>query len=374
MICRSRYSCFGLWAIDLRRLHEPLDKLLAENPRESRPGPLMSYPSLTELTRNPHKSRGSMEKNWMFFGDKHGSYIHYDMGSQKRTFAKLLGGGLATVNLTDSFEIPCLKDAFNPQPRVGSWHQATNSLRLALCNRADPDCTPRGYNEVYFSLIHRKMKNPLELPLRYERFFIVWSAQPPFSMIGVSRYPILMANESTNGYEPEETWQDDAQQQALLQEGREGKPHWAKIFSYTVSIAWAWGRAPDAPEDKNFGYLDDEVILGIGVDDEGMVFSRVPARDLLQCLRSCPGRAPAPLYSAEQDDGPTWVLSGPSPKPPGNETEPGEDLKEATPSLGRTNGSAETVAAAREEREDAPPSNRTSVRPTAIAAAALEER
>lgn len=292
----------------------------------------------------------------MFFGDKHGSYIHYDMGSRKRTFAKLLGGGLTTVNLTDPNEMPCLRDAFNPDSSVGSWHQATNSLRLTLCDRGDPNCSPRTTNEVYFSIIHRKIKNPLDLPLRYERYFIVWSAQPPFSMLGVSRHPILMSNESTNGFEPEETWQDDPEQQRLIAAGREGKRHWARIFSYTVSIAWAWGRPVDAPEDKNFGYLNDEVILGIGVDDEGMVFSRVPARDLLQCLRACPARASVPLYSEEPDDGPAWLLSGPSPKPSIDDTTNPEAREAESEGVSRsapeTPGAAATVSVVEEARRD----------------------
>lgn len=290
-----------------------MERLLGSHPQIPTLGPLKSYPSLTEITRNPDKTRGGMEKNWMFFGDKYGSYVHYDMGAQKRTFAKLLGGGLTTVNLTDSREIPCLKDAFNPEPSVGSWHQATNSLRLILCNRDELGCEPRTSNEVYFSLIHRKMKSAMGLPLRYERYFIVWMAQPPFSMLGVSKHPMLMANETVNGFEADESWQDDEENQALLAEGKEGKGQFASFFTYTVSIGWAWGRQNDNPQDKNVGYLNDEVILGIGLDDRAMVFSRVLARDLLQCLRACPGRAPEPISTGATDDEPSWVMPGPNP-------------------------------------------------------------
>ena len=44
------------------------------------------------------------------------------------------------------------------------------------------------------------------------------------------------------------------------------------------------------PETKNVGYLDDEVVLGIGIDDAGQGFVRVKAGDLLQCLKPCEGR------------------------------------------------------------------------------------
>ena len=67
-----------------------------------------------------------------------------------------------------------------------------------------------------------------------------------------------------------------------------GKPYWA-YFTYTVSIAWAWGREVEVGE-MGVGYLDDEVVLAIGIDDKGQGVARVEARDLLQCMRACPGR------------------------------------------------------------------------------------
>ena len=42
-------------------------------------------------------------------------------------------------------------------------------------------------------------------------------------------------------------------------------------------------------ESLNVGYLDDEVIIGIGMDDTEQAFARAKAETLLQCLRPCPG-------------------------------------------------------------------------------------
>ena len=70
--------------------------------------------------------------------------------------------------------------------------------------------------------------------------------------------------------------------------------NWAD-FTYTVSMAYAWGREPrkggkgDEAEDMHVGYLDDEVVLAIGVDDAGSVFGRVKAGELVQCMQACPG-------------------------------------------------------------------------------------
>lgn len=282
--------------MDLRKLHKPLQNLLASNPFAPSLGPLMSYPSLTEITRNPPSTRGQVEKNWMFFSSRQNNFIHYDMGPDNRAFAKLLGGGLTTVNLTDEYELPCIA-SYPGMKAVGSWHQATNSLRLVLCNRNDKDCEQNDENTVFFAIIHHKIRGLMGLPARYERYFMVWSAVPPFSMLGISKHPILMANETANGFSAEENWQDDPEHQAMVDAGGEGKGEWAR-FTYTVSMAYAWGRRLDESQDKNTGYLDDEVIIGVGVDDEDCTYAISTPRDFLQCLRACPGRSSTPVEVA----------------------------------------------------------------------------
>ncbi|KAI4220061.1 MAG: hypothetical protein LQ349_008180 [Xanthoria aureola] len=327
---QSRYACFGLWMIDLRSLHPSLQNLLASSPRHPSLGPLKSYPTLTELTRNPPSTRSSIEKNWLpFFPSSGESYIHYDLSHPSntsmrgRTFAKLLGNGFTTTNLTDPLELPCLieDDAKETDPvkKGGTWHQATNSLRLILCNRTDPKCKDTNENTVFFAIIHRKFPNYLDLPLRYERYFMVWSSTPPFSLLGISKHPILMANETASGWTESENWSDDpvnvetvekfkkqhhavnhlgqngthnvSSTETLSMEPFGGKEYWA-YFTYTVSIAYAWGRGnSEEVGDKNVGYLDDKVVLAIGIDDKGQGFARAKAADLVQCLRACPGRA-----------------------------------------------------------------------------------
>ena len=312
---RSRYACFGLWIIDLRTLYSPLQSLLSSSPTIPSLGPLKSYPTLTELTRNPADTRSAIEKNWfLFFPSSGESYIHYDLrppgGTRGRTFAKLLGNGLTTTNLTDPLEQSCIEDlteADDPDSmkRHGTWHQATNSLRLILCSRSDLSCKVKPENTVFYAIVHRKFPNWLKLPLRYERFFVVWQATPPFRMIGVSQHPLLMANETASGWSASESWSDDPINAATVAETKKktwnatepygGKNYWA-YFTYTVSISYAWGRPPrsdsvgDEAHDMHLGFLDDDVVLGIGVDDKGQAYSRVKAGDLVACLRACQGR------------------------------------------------------------------------------------
>lgn len=95
------------------------------------------------------------------------------------------------------------------------------------------------------------------------------------------------------------------------------------IFTYTPSIAWAW-----RPKTKSLpllyplnpftssnraaenifatlqtGYLDDEVILGIGVDDTQQGFGRAKAERLLQGLRICPGLASSAKEGERDEEG-----------------------------------------------------------------------
>ena len=107
-----------------------------------------------------------------------------------------------------------------------------------------------------------------------------------------------MANETASGWSASQNWVDDAANAKIVEQTKRGnmtsepfggKDLWA-YFTYTVSISYAWGRDKDEVEDKNVGYLDDEVVLGIGIDDVGQGFARVKAGDLVQCLRACPGR------------------------------------------------------------------------------------
>jgi hypothetical protein len=374
----SRYACVGLWTTDLRTLHEPLKAMLQGQPGQPyHPGPLMSYPHLTELTRNPASTRGSVEKNWfMFFPTPSQSFLHYDLSIPKvvttteanttktkfiggRTFAQLIGNGFTTPNLTSPLELPCLPDEPDTRGKHGHWHQATNALKLILCHRSEAEkgtCSEEQEGRaVHFAVMHRKFSNEWDLPLRYERFFAVWEARRPFKMLGVSKFPVLMGNETASGWSPEENWaggEEEADTPTfttakdidervahnnastfLLKEkeiphanltkrssyntshpSRQGHmpemQNWA-YFTYTPSISWAFRPHPalktresEHPEKRNeeeeneehtrtlealnVGYLDDEIIMGIGVDDVGQGFARVRVEDVLGCLRVCP--------------------------------------------------------------------------------------
>ncbi|QSZ34856.1 hypothetical protein DSL72_007715 [Monilinia vaccinii-corymbosi] len=285
---QSRYACIGLWSIDLRSVYPNLEEVFSSSPKRFE-GPLKTYPVLTELTRNPPETRRPYEKNWFIFSPTpSSSYVQYELTSSKRTFAKIIGSGFTTTNLTDRDEMPCLVDAtfeeiaLNRYMANAVWHQATPALKLILCTRSNATCTSETPDAVFIAVIHRKHKNVLGLPIRYERYFVMWAATPPFNMLAVSQHPILFANETTTGWTAEESWDDNPE--ALL----EGREFWAKL-TYTTTIAYAWSRKDGDIRDKGVGYLDDQIILSVGVDDHDQVYGRVLVSELLQCLKICPG-------------------------------------------------------------------------------------
>ena len=349
----SRYGCVGLWITDLRPLYKPLHDLLKGH-YGSTEGPLMSYPGLTELTRNPKEDRSPVEKNWMlFFPSKQEAFVHYDMvahGSNTasarksgRAFAKLIGNGYTTPNLADPDEESCFAETKDSNGKTGRWHQGSNALKLILCTRGEAKSGQCSEDEegrsVHFAVVHRKFSNAWRLPLRYERWLVVWEGRAPFRLLAKSRFPVLFKNETASGWTAEENWEGEPEipKETIREERRwpngsflgsnatmwrneshsdhiddkttsshindSHKHNWA-YFTYTPSIAWAWrpNSAETRKEDHdagaedesylhslNVGYLDDEVIVGIGLEDMEQAFARVQARTLLQCLEVCPG-------------------------------------------------------------------------------------
>lgn len=416
----SRYGCVGLWVVDLRKVFPDLATVL--KPRRQGRGRdrgrgqdkdhqltgergggggagtmLMSYPHLTEITRNPRSSRSLVEKNWvMWFPNHEEAYVQYEMmgrsalaaetgmnqtlsvakrtttattdhtdtrgkkegkesgqgrGRGGRTLAKLTGNGFTTRNLTSPLEQPCFTGAHERDQlgQLGHWHQGSNALRLLLCRRTearmgqcDEDEAVADGRSIHFAVVHRKFSNVIDLPLRYERYVLVWDSRKPFKMIGVSRFPLLMRDEWARPWSENENWPGRGMDKEKNHRGnwtmhehagskyrrRRGLLHQAgshvfgdggdrkghdddendgdddinsqAYFTYTPSLTWAWkphsaGLGEDDKDDVEYmsrlgmGYLGDEVLVGIGMDDVHQGVAKVKVEHLLQCLRLCPG-------------------------------------------------------------------------------------
>ncbi|KAK9379276.1 uncharacterized protein V2V93DRAFT_373444 [Kockiozyma suomiensis] len=244
---QSRYGCFGLWVIDLRSVYPSLRY------RVNR-ALLNEYPTVMELTRL--EGRGNVEKNYLLFYDSVTSepYVQYDLAHNKRHFAKLIGNGLTTSNLTSPLELSCIHDD-------ATWHQATNAIKIVLCNYGE--CTPGPENTVYMSFLHKKSGVKESLKVQYRRYVAVWKTTAPFELVGFGNKHIRFDNE-------------DEWEQKFDVEGK---------FLYTVSINW------ETNQNRYEGYLNENVLVSLGVGDHGNAAVVLPARDLLTCMDSCSASA-----------------------------------------------------------------------------------
>ncbi|KAK9447216.1 uncharacterized protein V1518DRAFT_100881 [Limtongia smithiae] len=176
----GQHNCLQQWVIDLRALIPDLGERMhiADVP--------VRFPKLTEMTTpNLHE----VEKNYFLI---HGprpdmsDYIHHDY--LERSISRL-------VPLEGStWENMKFKNIAHPSPPLvtsllrkyedernyaNTLHQATNSLRVTLC---DFPCIPTAHNTVIIEITHVKYKNVYEL--FYRRYVFVMNATAPFNIIG----------------------------------------------------------------------------------------------------------------------------------------------------------------------------------------------
>lgn len=258
-----------------------------------------------------------------------GSPFHFTPSSYTlshgRHLSRLISHGYTTPNLTHPYELPCLfpADALDPLGREGHWHQSTPALRLRLCWRSNAmrNAQDKGAGEeetgkegssgkvcegeealegeeVFFAVVHRKFSDgTLGMPLRYERFVVVWEGVWPWRVVGVGKGAVVFGEEVMRGFDEgsEDTLEEGGAKEAKgLKRDRE---FMHKVgFTYTTSIAWAWRpvRVEEESEDAEHlaglgtGYLGDEIIMGIGLDDVAQMVLKIKVEELLSCLRLCP--------------------------------------------------------------------------------------
>ena len=131
--------------------------------------------------------------------------------------------------------------------------------------------------------------------------------------MGISRYPNLFGEERARpwttkqdlGYEferdvPERMRRDAADESESMPDSSVNAPadHDSRegaYFTYTPSIAWAWRSNSEegatqerGHEDLGTGYVGEDIVIGIGMDDVAQGFVQVRVDEVLTCLRLCP--------------------------------------------------------------------------------------
>ncbi|KAK9364924.1 hypothetical protein V1509DRAFT_634771, partial [Lipomyces kononenkoae] len=189
-------NCMGQFVIDLRVVVPGL------NWKMGLQGVPIRYKVLTEL---PRPEYNEIEKNWfLMWDDLNVGYVQHEI--EHRSVSLLLGSQSQQVNIATPPEMPkcvaSLKKKLDGVVHGNDIHQATNSLRVTLC---DFPCIPTIHNTVIVELMHLKYKNGYEI--FYRRYAIIMNATAPFNIIG--RTGNLMyagADERTMLYTVSITW------------------------------------------------------------------------------------------------------------------------------------------------------------------------
>jgi hypothetical protein len=252
----SQYACFGQAIQDLGSVY-PIGK----TPEV--------FPKQTEIQRPDKYSK--MEKNFMlFFGSvteggktQVRRYVQHDL-QPKRVFAELssdgtVGGNIGLLSKDDA----CLKALLPPLDRSAgeTIHQSTNTLALTLCNRGT--CTPDDDNTILISIFHKK--NYKYFHAEYEPYLLAFSPKAPFGVIGISSKPFWI----------------QGRQVARRPPGYHG-PYGRTEMLYVVSMSWR------SPKQSYQGFLDDSILLSLGIQDKTCAAADIYGSHLLACLQTCP--------------------------------------------------------------------------------------
>ncbi|KAH6884934.1 hypothetical protein B0T10DRAFT_577337 [Thelonectria olida] len=243
----SIFTCFGQFAQDFRMLVDSgFDR---GGPAHFRLG--------TELQRPPPWSK--LEKNWFLFWASDGQvYAHYDV-APKRTFALLGPDGSAGPDLglgsAQSDEACLAKYLPKLASELESIHQATNSLKITMCRRQDPSCAPDEHNTFLFTIYQHKTYYSYHSV--YEPYVMVFNQRAPFEIHAMSKKPVWI-----HGRE------------------RQHDKNTSDMF-YVTSMSW---KNRDL---KYHGYLDDELLIGFGIEDVKSGGIDVLAGDILENIGLC---------------------------------------------------------------------------------------
>lgn len=257
----SELTCFGMWATDFR--------LMVDWGLESYKDGEFRLP--TELQR-PGKYL-LVEKNWFMFWDKDKNmYIHNDL-SPKRMFAKLEFNGTVGPDLAPAAaekDEKCM-EKFMPKlaPDHESIHQATNSISITLCKRADSSCKQDDSNTFAMHIFHHKTYYSFHGD--YMPYVVLIQQVAPFALHAISTKPLWIHGKEKG--DPNNTAKDMRYNNTKQMDQNE--------MLYITSIGWK------NKGQKYHGYLDDVLFLGFGIEDQRTAGMDVLGGDLLQDLGKC---------------------------------------------------------------------------------------
>ncbi|KAI6711712.1 hypothetical protein PZA11_006327 [Diplocarpon coronariae] len=255
----TQTTCLAQWTQDFRLLvdwgYEDLSTAV--------------FRAATELHR-PDRY-GAVEKNWFMFWDAEGNYyVHYDV-APNRVFAKLNIDGTVGPDLAPTAaptDAKCLA-ARMPVSRspAQAVHQATNSLSVTMCARAEADCTATPANTFIFVIFQQKTY--AQFHSVYEPYVMMFRQTAPFELHAISTKPLWVYGRGGAG---------EGLRPPNFPEG--GDWEQTEMF-YVTSMSWKErGR-------KYHGHVDDVLLIAFGIEDERAGAIDILAGDLFAEMGLC---------------------------------------------------------------------------------------
>lgn len=260
---QSTYTCLGSWLQDARPLLEPFhieqaigNKLFRDAKEIMRPEPW-----------------SPVERNFFLFWDIKGKvYAHHEI-YPKRVFAALDYDGSVSEDLapkaarSDKF---CMAQ-YMPVPltKDSTMQQATNSLWITLCKRADPGCSANENNTFIMHIFQFKtdhMVRGFYDYTTYEPYVMLMKRTAPFAIHAIGQKPLWIA-----GRDPVKS---------IASKEKEKKRDGHEML-YVTSMSWKFHGQ------KHHGYIDDPILIGFGIDDARSAIIDIKAEDLIVDLAFC---------------------------------------------------------------------------------------
>jgi len=222
----------------------------------------------------------SVEKNYfVFWGPDEEMYAHYDL-EPRRVFAKIddmgrhEGGNLA--RLSRKTDEPCWEKWMDTTAFSNGTHQATNSLTVTLCKRADPACKATDTNTFIFTIFQKKLSyagHAFYLP-----YIMLFQRHPPFAMHALTKKPFWIEGQRPGG--------------VRIPKNEEKTVHGTIDYAYYQhEMIYVTAMNYKVQNTDYHGYLDDEIWVSFGREDTWMGAIDLTAESLLGDLEEmlyCP--------------------------------------------------------------------------------------
>lgn len=202
----------------------------------------------------------------MFWDNNGLIYTHYNI-VPRRMFAQLSKDGSVGPDLAlqaAAHDEVCMARHMPKLSLDEHLHQATNSISITLCKRADPACTTDDSNTFVLAIF--QVKTCSEGHCVYDPYVMLFQQQPPFSIHSISTKPFWISGRGKPG-----KWETPEEHKVLDQ---------TQMF-YVTSVGWKKAGL------GYHGFIDDVLFILFGIEDNDAGGIDVIAEDLLADMGVC---------------------------------------------------------------------------------------